>query len=86
MSFVREYETYKITTVTNEYRGIIREQTPEIVVLGTAPETNVRIRVSEIQSIEQVNTSMMPQGLDQLLTEQEFADLLAYLMAKDLVY
>jgi len=86
VSFVREYETYKITTATNEYRGIIKEQTPEIVVLGTTPETDVRIRVSEIQSIEQQNTSMMPQGLDQLLTEQEFADLLAYLMARDLVY
>jgi putative heme-binding domain-containing protein len=86
VSFVREYETYKITTNTSEYKGIIKEQTPEMVLLETAPETSVRIPASDIQSIEQVEVSMMPQGLDQLLTEDEFSDLLAYLMAKDLEY
>ena len=40
----------------------------------------------DIIKIETSDLSMMPQGLDQLLTEQEFADLMAYIMGKDLDY
>jgi hypothetical protein len=43
----------------------------------------VRIRSGEIVSTEIQDVSMMPQGLDQLLTEQEMADLLAFLIGQD---
>lgn len=86
VSFVREYETYKITTVNGEFRGIIQQKTPEMILLGTAPETSVRILTSDIIKIEPSDISMMPQGLDQLLTEQEFADLMAYIIGKELEY
>lgn len=86
VSYVREYETYKITAKSGEYRGIIKEQTPEMIMMETAPGSSVRIPVDELLSVEQLEVSMMPQGLDQLLTDEEFGDLLAYLIGKDLIY
>ncbi len=86
VSFVREYETYKINTTSGEYRGTIQQKTPEMILLGTGPGTSVRILTSDITTIEPSDISMMPQGLDQLVTDQEFADLMAYLLGKELQY
>jgi putative heme-binding domain-containing protein len=83
VSFVREYETYHIQTKTNEYTGIIQEQNPDALVLGTAPQTSVRVGRDEIVSAEVVEVSMMPQGLDQLLTPQEMSDLMAFILGQD---
>jgi putative membrane-bound dehydrogenase-like protein len=83
VSFVREYETYHIKTKTDEYTGIIRQETPTLLVLGTAPQTSVRIPRKDIVSMTLGNTSLMPQGLDQLLTEQEMADLMTFLLGQE---
>ena len=83
VSFVREYETYRVKTKGGELTGIIQEQSPAVVVLGTGPQTSVRIPRSDVVSMELYPTSMMPQGLDQLLTKQEMADLMAFLLAQD---
>ena len=82
-SFVREFETYKIKTRSQVHVGIIREKSPEAIVLNTSPQTTVRIPRNEIQSMEIQDVSMMPQGLDKLLTSQEMADLMAFLMGQD---
>ena len=86
VSFVREYESYRITTNSEKLGGIIREKRPEMIFLGTAPETSIRIPTKDIITIEPSDISMMPQGLDQLLTEQEFSDLMAYILGKELEY
>lgn len=83
VSFVREYETYHIKTKTNTHVGIIQQQTPDVIVLGTSPQTSVRIPREEIMSMEIADVSMMPQGLDQLLTAQEMADLMAFILGQD---
>ncbi|QHT68181.1 c-type cytochrome [Rhodocytophaga rosea] len=83
VSFVREYETYRIKTKTGEHTGVIQEKTPQAIVLGTTPQNSVRIPREEIVSMEIQNTSMMPQGLDQLLTPQEMADLMAFILGQD---
>jgi putative heme-binding domain-containing protein len=83
VSFVREYETYKISTPSQEYVGIIQEQSLDAIVLGTSPQTSVRIPTNEITSTEILDVSMMPQGLDQLLTPQELADLMAFILGQD---
>ena len=82
-TFAREYETYLIKTKTNEYLGIIHENTPDAIVLGTSPQTTVRISKKDILSTEVSDVSMMPQGLDQLLSDQELADLMAFLLGQD---
>lgn len=83
VSFVREYETYKIKTRKNEYVGIISEKSPESIVLNSAPQVNVRIPRADILSMELIDTSIMPQGLDKALTQQEMADLMAFLLGQD---
>ena len=83
VSFVREYETYRVKTKTGEHTGIIQEQTPTAIVLGTSQTSSVRIARADIVLMELQNTSMMPQGLDQLITKQEMADLMAFLLGQD---
>lgn len=83
VSFVREYETYLVKTKTGNYTGIIQEQNPTALVLGTSPNTSVRIPRADLVSVELQPTSMMPQGLDQLMTKGEMADLLAFLLGQD---
>ncbi|MCF2491602.1 PVC-type heme-binding CxxCH protein [Dyadobacter sp. CY347] len=82
-SFVREYETYQIKTKTIEYTGVIQEQSPEAIMLKTGPQTTIRIPRKDIASTKVMDVSMMPQGLDKLLTEQEMADVMAFLMGQD---
>ncbi|HEX5026216.1 MAG TPA: HEAT repeat domain-containing protein, partial [Agriterribacter sp.] len=80
-SFAREHETSKVITKTNTFTGIIKEQLPEAIVLATGPGTNIRIPRSEISSIELQTVSMMPPGLDKILSNQEMADLMAFLVS-----
>lgn len=82
-SFVREFETYEVKTTGTSYRGILKEKTPELVTVEVAPGNMVRVDRKDITSLEQVNVSMMPQGLDQLLNDQEMADLMAFLVGQD---
>lgn len=82
-SFVREFETYKIKTKNGNYTGIIQEKSPEAIVLNTSPQTAVRIVRSDISSMEISDVSMMPQGLDKILTQQEMADLMVFLLGQD---
>ncbi|MDA0194871.1 MAG: c-type cytochrome [Bacteroidetes bacterium] len=86
VSLARDYETYQVKTATETHIGILKEQTPDAVVLETGPQTSVRIARNEIVEISNSETSMMPQGLDQLLSEDEKADLIAFLLGRDLVY
>ncbi len=78
-SFAREYETSKIITAGASYSGIIKEQTPAAVVIETAPGQTARIPRADITAIEPQNVSMMPPGLDRLLSPEELSDLIAYL-------
>lgn len=82
-SFVREFETYKIKTKNGDYTGIIHEKSPDAIVLNTSPQTSVRIARSDISSMEISDVSMMPQGLDKILTSQEMADLMVFLLGQD---
>ena len=82
-TFVREFETYKIKTKNGDYTGIIHEKSPEAIVLSTSPQTSVRIARSDISSMEISDVSMMPQGLDKILTQQEMADLMVFLLGQD---
>ncbi len=68
---------------TNDGRvlaGIFREQDDKSVTLQTANE-RVVIPRSDIEAFTPSNTSMMPEGLFDRLTDAEVADLVAYLAA-----
>lgn len=78
-SFAREYETTKVVTEKGTFTGIIKEQLPETLVVETSPGVLARIARNEITSIENQDVSLMPPGLQKLLTTQEMSDLMAYL-------
>jgi putative heme-binding domain-containing protein len=82
-TFVREFETYSINTKSGKYTGIIKLRTPEVIVLETSPQSSVRIARNDIITTEVLDVSMMPPGLDKLLTRQEMADLMTFLLGQD---
>jgi putative heme-binding domain-containing protein len=78
-SFAREYETSRIITKTATYTGVLKEQLPDAILIATGPGLQVRIPRSEITGIEPLDISLMPPGLDKMLSPQELSDLMAYL-------
>ena len=79
-SFVQSYETWIVSTTGGEiFSGVIRRDTPAELVLEAAPGAAVRIPRDTIDTMVRGEVSIMPQGLDQLFTEPELADLVAYL-------
>jgi putative heme-binding domain-containing protein len=81
-SFVRSFEPYVVKTKSdNEYSGVLKKDAPDELVLATGPSTEVHIARSDILDIRPGTVSVMPAGLDQQLTHQELADLIAFLKA-----
>jgi putative heme-binding domain-containing protein len=73
---------YTLTTVATAdgrlLSGIVREQTADAVVLQTAND-RVVIPREDIEELKPSNASMMPEGLFEKLTDDEFVDLVRYL-------
>ncbi len=81
-SFVREYEAFRVKTDREMYSGMVADRTPETVVLVTGADSRVRVPRDQVTSMEASSVSIMPEGLDQSLTKEEFADLIAFLEAQ----
>ncbi|WP_152270178.1 PVC-type heme-binding CxxCH protein [Agriterribacter humi] len=82
-SFVREFESYRVKTKGGGHTGIIKERTPDEIILATSAQTAVRIPRADLVSMEILDMSLMPQGFDQLLNNQEMADLMAFILGQD---
>jgi putative membrane-bound dehydrogenase-like protein len=81
-SFVRSFEPVIVRTKSDdEYNGVLRKDAPDEIVLATGPTTEVRLARSEIADMRPGTVSIMPAGLEQQLTPQELADLIAFLKA-----
>jgi putative membrane-bound dehydrogenase-like protein len=81
-SFVRSYESVRvITTEERVLNGIIVRDNPDEIVLVLDADKQERLSRREIASIAPSPVSIMPAGLEQQLTRQELADLLAFLKA-----
>ncbi len=81
-SFARGYEPVTIKTRSGELRGgVLRSDLPDEVVLVTGERDETRILRRDIVDMQPGTVSLMPQGLEEQLTRQELADLLAFLKA-----
>ncbi len=81
-SFVRSYEPLIVITKSGEqYSGVIRKDAEDEVALATGPNVEAHIARSDIAEMRPGTVSVMPAGLDQQLSHQELADLLAFLKA-----
>lgn len=81
-SFVRSYEPVKIALANGKVlQGLVRSETATELVIQTGPDQESRISRQEIEVMEPSTVSVMPAGLDNQLTSQELADLVAFLKA-----
>lgn len=82
LSFVRSYEPVRVSTTNGkEYNGILKKDAPDEVILALNAQEEVRIARKDIDEITPSLLSVMPAGLDQQLTPQDLADLVAFLKA-----
>ena len=81
-SFAQSYEPYiAITTNGQRYDGILRRNDADGVTLVTGPNQETKIARAELKELRPGTLSIMPAGLDQQLSPQEMADLVAFLKA-----
>jgi putative heme-binding domain-containing protein len=79
-SFAREFRSYNIVTDRGRvFTGVISRQTADAVYLRTAELAEIRVPRAEIDEMSESAVSLMPKGLDQILSESELRDLLAFL-------
>jgi putative membrane-bound dehydrogenase-like protein len=81
-SLVRSFEPIAVATSDGKtYNGLLRGETADEIVLATGINQEARIARREIDEIRPSTVSIMPAGLDQQLSPQELADLVAFLKA-----
>ncbi len=80
-SFVRSYEPLVIVTARDTYSGVPLESSETHIVLATGADEQARIPRAEIIEERPGTVSVMPSGMDEQLTRQELADLIAFLKA-----
>ncbi len=79
-SFVRSYEPVIVETRSGEiYNGVLRKDASDEVVLAINAQNEARIPRADIAEMRPGTVSIMPAGMDEQLTRQELADLLAFL-------
>jgi len=68
-----------VTKSGDEYSGVLRRDDADEVLLATGPNSEMRIARSDIGEMRPGTVSIMPAGLDEQLSHQELADLVAFL-------
>ena len=79
-SLARGYQTFQFITVNGKVGGgVIARETATTITFRNAQRAAVVIRRSQIEELAPVRISVMPQGLDRVMSRDELRDLLAYL-------
>jgi putative heme-binding domain-containing protein len=78
---IREgYQQYVVTTMDGRLlSGLLAEDTPEKVTVLDAKGVRTTLRKTDIDSLTRAETSLMPEGILDALSDQELRDLFAYL-------
>jgi putative membrane-bound dehydrogenase-like protein len=80
-TFAQGYDTYEAELKDGDaLSGNLADETPDAVILRNASGAEVRVTRDQLDSLTRSRVSMMPEGLLQALTDQEAADLLAFLL------
>ncbi|MDZ4848308.1 MAG: hypothetical protein SGI77_03370, partial [Pirellulaceae bacterium] len=79
-TMVQSYESWKVLTDDGQViLGVLIEDRPDELVISAGVDKNFRIPRSSIEEMTRSDQSIMPIGLDKLVTDQELADLVAFL-------
>jgi putative heme-binding domain-containing protein len=81
-TFAQGYEAFAFETSNGEeHSGTIISQSEENITVRTVTGTETTFSRSAIQNLRRASVSIMPEGLEAALSEQEFRDLLAFLQS-----
>ena len=81
-SFVRSFEPIAVATNDGKvFNGLLRGENADELILATGVNQETRVARRDIDELRPSTLSVMPAGLDQQLTPQELADLVAFLKA-----
>ena len=81
-SIVRDYATHQVLTVNGQaFSGILIAESNEAIELQQANGKSVRLLQSEIESVSPGSVSIMPEGLEGVLSEDELMDVVKYLQS-----
>ena len=81
-SFVRSYEpTVVVTEDGRTFNGLLTRQDDQALVLTSQPDKEERIDRADVAEVQPSKVSIMPAGMDRVLSRQELADLLEFLTA-----
>ena len=82
-TIVNNYETWlAVMTSGRTHSGVIHRATFHSIVLRNAQRTELLLNRNEIAELVRQPNSIMPQGLDRMLTAGELSDLLAFLQSQ----
>ena len=81
-SFVPGHEIYRVETEREVYSGLLKRGGAEAVILITGPNDEVRIPRKEVKKMGFAPVSLMPEGFDEVLSQKELTDLMAYLRSQ----
>lgn len=74
------FESYTIVTQSGRvHAGLIRRESADAIYLVGADGKEQRVRRAEIDEVNRSGVSIMPQGLDKQLTQEQLRDLIAFL-------
>ena len=83
LSIVRSYEPLTIATKSGKVvNGLLKRESSDELVLVTGVNQEERVARGDVEEMRPGTVSIMPAGLDQQLTRQELADLLAFLKSR----
>jgi putative heme-binding domain-containing protein len=83
LSFVRSFEPVTVATRDGKVvSGLLRKDSADEVVLAVNATELARIPRDDVEEMRPGIVSVMPAGLDQQLSNQELADLLAFLKSR----
>ena len=76
------YESYAVATKDGRVAtGVLARQSADAVALRDSSGKDWRIPRDEIQEMERLSTSLMPDGLDRAVSQEELRDLLWFLVS-----
>ena len=82
-TIVRDYEPYSLITSDGRVlTGLIARETTDTLFLQPQSGEQIAVPRSEIDELAPGTVSIMPSGLDQTLSEQELADIVAFLQSR----
>ncbi len=79
-SLARGYESYNVVTDDGRvHSGLLGRETATAIFLRTTERAEVRLERNGIEQLAPTPTSIMPQGLEKVLSPEELRDIVAYL-------